>query len=90
MRVCYVVWQDATVDEAIEGGAAGANLAELHEVGFLLDENEEAIQLGMELETHIGGAGRWRLSIPKGSIKILRVVELEKAFPKRRTLKMEV
>jgi hypothetical protein len=58
---------------------------ELQEVGFLLDENDEAVVIGMELSQDPEiQPGRWRLHIPKVSIQEMRLVELDKAFSKRR------
>jgi len=62
-----------------------AALVELHEVGFLLGENDEAVVIGMEFNQDAEiQPGRWRLHIPRVSIQEMRVVELDKAFPKRR------
>jgi len=62
-----------------------ARLVELQEIGFLLDENEEAVVIGMEInEDSEVRPGRWRLHIPKVSIQEMRVVELDKAFTRRR------
>jgi hypothetical protein len=75
---------------AEEATAAGSNppqarLVELQEIGFLLDENEEAVVIGMEFHEDADvRPGRWRLHIPKVSIQDMRVVELEKAFSRRR------
>lgn len=86
MTLCYVKWKDAVSEEADHSGSpAVARLAELEEVGFLLDENEEALLIGMENdEQGIVRPGRWRLHIPKAMIVERREVELEKAFIKRR------
>jgi hypothetical protein len=62
-----------------------AKLVELHEIGFLLDENEEAVVIGMEVtDDPTVRPGRWRLHIPRVSIQEMRVVDLEKAFAKKR------
>lgn len=87
MKVAFIRWKDAVTEEA--SGAAPhptqAKLVELQEIGFLLDENEEAVVIGMELNDDTEVApGRWRLHIPRVSIQEMRVVEMEKAFPKRR------
>ena len=58
---------------------------ELHEVGFLPGESDEAVVIGMEFNQDSDiQPGRWRLHIPRVSIQEMRVVDLEKAFPKRR------
>ena len=48
MKLAYIRWKDAVAEEAGDTGtyAAEAKLAELQEVGFLLDENEEAVVIG--------------------------------------------
>jgi len=87
MKLAYIRWKDAVAEEA--GGADSENpqarLVELQEVGFLLDENEEAVVIGMELHEDAEiKPGRWRLHIPKVSIQEMRVVELDRAFTRRR------
>ena len=74
-------------EEAGEAGSQNpqAQLVELQEIGFLLDENEEAVVIGMEIHNDAEvRPGRWRLHIPKVSIQEMRVVELEKVFARRR------
>lgn len=91
MNLCLVTWMDAVADEAGNPTPAKAQLVELTEVGFLLDENEDAILIGME--SHMDEEvqlGRWRLSIPKGNIRMMRVVDSEKAFPRKTTRRLEV
>ena len=88
MKLAYIRWKDAVSEEAsapAAARAARAGLVELQEVGFLLDENDEAVVIGMEInqDTEVQ-PGRWRLHIPKVSIQEMRVVEVEKAFSKRR------
>jgi len=87
MKLAYIKWKDAVTEEA--SGAtphpAQAQLVELQEVGFLLDENDEAVVIGMELTEDVAvSPGRWRLHIPRVSIQEMRVVELDKAFARRR------
>jgi hypothetical protein len=87
MKLAYIRWKDAVAEEAADAGTKSpeARLVELHEVGFLLDENEEAVVIGMEFNQDAEiQQGRWRLHIPKVSIQEMRVVELEKAFARRR------
>jgi hypothetical protein len=86
MKLAYIRWKDAVSEEAA-GGAhpAQASLVELQEVGFLLDENDEAVVIGMEINQDADvQPGRWRLHIPKVSIQEMRVIDLEKAFARRR------
>ena len=87
MKLAYIRWKDAVAEEAGESGPhpAHAELAELQEIGFLLDENEEAVVIGMELteDTDVR-PGRWRLHIPRVSIQEMRVVELSRMFARTR------
>jgi hypothetical protein len=80
MTICYIRWKDALAVEG-DNNPAVAELAELEEVGFLLDESNDAVLIGMEAlgET----PGRWRINIPRGQIVEMREMRLEKAFPKR-------
>jgi hypothetical protein len=87
MKLAYIRWKDAVSEEAAGPGPrpALASLVELQEVGFLLDENDEAIVIGMEItQSDDVQPGRWRLHIPKVSIQEMRVIDLEKAFARRR------
>jgi len=87
MKLAYIRWKDAVAEEADDAASKNpqARLVELQEVGFLLDENEEAVVIGMELDADSEvRPGRWRLHIPKVSIQEMRVVEMEKAFTRRR------
>jgi hypothetical protein len=54
---------------------------ELQEIGFLLDETDEAVALGMELDGDGGDnmAGRWRLHVPKCNIIERKDFDLPKA-----------
>ena len=87
MKLAYIRWKDAVAEDAGDAGSKNpqAQLVELQEIGFLLDENEEAVVIGMELHNDVEvRPGRWRLHIPKVSIQEMRVVELDKAFTRRR------
>ena len=82
MRLALVTWVDAVTD-ASDGGELKAKPCLLQEVGFLVDENEEAILIAMENHEATKGVapGRFKLHIPRRNIKELRIVELNKAFP---------
>jgi len=86
MNLAYVRWKDAVAEEATDAPhAAEAKLVELQEIGFLLDENEEAVVIGMEITADPAvRPGRWRLHIPRVSIQEMRVVDVDKAFLKKR------
>ncbi|SPE41992.1 hypothetical protein SBA3_4810015 [Candidatus Sulfopaludibacter sp. SbA3] len=87
MKVAYIRWKDAVAEEASDAVARAtqAKLVELQEVGFLLDENEEAVVIGMEVTDDAEVTpGRWRLHIPRVSIQEMRVIDLDKLLPKRR------
>ena len=87
MKLAYIRWKDAVAEEAGDAGTKNpqAQLVELREIGFLLDENEEAVVIGMEFHNDADvRPGRWRLHIPKVSIQEMRVADLDKAFTRRR------
>ena len=87
MKLAYIRWKDAVAEEAADAASKNpqARLVELQEIGFLLDENEEAVVIGMEIHNDSEvRPGRWRLHIPKVSIQEMRVVDLDKAFTRRR------
>ncbi len=87
MRIAYIRWKDAVAEEAADAAArpTQAKLVELQEVGFLLDENDEAVEIGMEVtDDSEVTPGRWRLHIPRVSIQEMRVVDLDKLLPKRK------
>ncbi|MGD0497676.1 MAG: hypothetical protein ABSC23_04485 [Bryobacteraceae bacterium] len=87
MKLAYIRWKDAVAEEASDDHPhpTQAKLVELQEIGFLLDENEEAVVIGMELsdDSEIR-PGRWRLHIPRVSIQEMRTVELDKLLPRKR------
>ena len=87
MKVAYIRWKDAVAEEASDGLArpTQAKLVELQEIGFLLDENDEAVEIGMELTEDLDvKPGRWRLHIPRVSIQEMRVIDLDRLQPKRK------
>jgi hypothetical protein len=87
MKLAYIRWKDAVAEEAADGLShpSHAELVELQEIGFLLDENDEAVEIGMELSDAPGlRPGRWRLHIPRVSIVEMRVAELDKLLPPKR------
>jgi len=91
MLITYIIWRDAIVDANDYGEPPKASTARLEEVGWLLDENEESVLIGMEHHSEEEvETGRWRLSIPKVNIIQMRCVEVERAFPKRSTSKLIV
>ena len=86
-RLVYIRWRDAMTDEGGEHPPL-AELAELEELGWLLAQTEEAIQIGMELEPQLEGltgAGRWRLTIPKSGIVEMKEVDFDWAFRTKRS-----
>jgi hypothetical protein len=87
MKLAYIRWKDAVAEEAADGLShpSHAQLVELQEIGFLLDENDEAVEIGMECsDSPDVRPGRWRLHIPRVSIEEMRVVELDKLLPRKR------
>jgi hypothetical protein len=64
MKLAYIRWKDAVAEEAADAASKNpqARLVELQEIGFLLDENEEAVVIGMEINDDAEvRPGRWRL-----------------------------
>lgn len=86
MTLTWIKWWDAVSEEASEPATtAKAGLVQLEEVGFLLNETDEAVLIGMELHSDSEiTPGRWRLHIPKGAIADRRDVSIEEAFLSRR------
>ena len=87
MKVAYVRWKDAVAEEASDSlpRPSQAKLVELQEIGFLLDENDEAVEIGMEVTDDAEvRPGRWRLHIPRVSIQEMRILDLDRLLPKRR------
>lgn len=82
MKLAYVKWKDAVYSDS-DGASHQASTVELEEVGWLLDENKDAILLGLELQPEGYTKGRGRISVPRPGIVELRVVEFKTAFPKR-------
>lgn len=83
MKLAYIKWRDAIIDSEETNERPTAKLAELEEVGFLIDENEEAVLIGMEaFQTNVA-LGRPRLAIPRAVIIEMYVTELGKAFTKK-------
>lgn len=78
MKLCYIVWRDAQ-QEACEDPHRKVvpSLVELHEVGWLLAEDDDIVVIGMEMDSH-GEVepGRWRLHVPKAMIQQMKVVDL--------------
>lgn len=86
MTIVYIRWRDAVNSNATHAIASLGDLAELHEVGFLLKETEETVTIGTESEEGALEARFW-LTIPKANIVEQRRTTVEKAFPIRRPSK---
>lgn len=84
MTICYVRWRDACHDMGECAIKDLGELAELHEIGFLLAENEETVTIGIEHQDGATSARMW-LTIPRVNILEMRRSTVDKAFPKRRT-----
>lgn len=87
MKIAYIRWKDAVSEEASDAAprTTQAKLVELQEIGFLLDENEGAVEIGMEVTDDSDiTPGRWRLHIPRVSIQEMRVLDLDRLLPKRK------
>lgn len=83
MKLAYIRWRDAAHHHE-EAAVADITLAELHEVGFLVREDDEFYVLAME---HMDGSEdrcrNW-LAIPKVNVQEIRVKALDRAFPRRK------
>lgn len=82
-ELIYVVWKDAQNSNATHAISSLGDLAELHEVGFLIKETDETLVVGTESADGATEVRFW-LTIPKNSIVEQRRVSLNKAFPKPR------
>lgn len=88
MTIVYIKWRDAVNSNATHSIASLGDLAELHEVGFLLKESEETITIGTE--AHDGAVeARFWLTIPKHNIVEIRRSTLARAFPVKRAKKSQ-
>lgn len=85
MKICYLRWRDARSQEAVEPHTdVEPTLCELHEVGFLLAENDEIITIGMEIDADGDTApGRWRLHVPKVLVQEMKIVDVATLLKKR-------
>lgn len=83
MILLYIRWRDAVNSNSQHAISSLGELAELHEVGFLLAESEETITLGTESQEGATEARFW-LTIPKQNIVEIRRTTLAKAFPLKR------
>lgn len=83
MRLCYIKWRDAVMESDDASHASTAASVELEEVGWLLDENADAVLIGMEHPREGYQVGRGRLHVPRRNIVEMRVVDFGKAFPRK-------
>ncbi len=81
--IIYVKWKDAQNSNSNHAIASLGDLAELHEVGFLIKETPETIVVGTESADGATEVRFW-LTIAKNSIIEERRTTLGKAFPKPR------
>lgn len=80
MILTYIRWADACYEEADGQALRDYRLAILHEVGFLIGENENSVSLAMEHQDQSVHPGRWRVHIPKVNILERKEVDFEKVF----------
>jgi hypothetical protein len=71
--VIYIRWRDACFSSDTTNVSEAVNLVELHEVGWLLGQNDEAVTIGMEWEPGMVYT-RFYLTIPKVNIDELIVL----------------
>jgi hypothetical protein len=88
MTIVYIRWRDACHSSKEYPIKDIGALSELHEVGFLITENEEAVTIGTESEDGATEARNW-ITIPRAGIVEIRRTTVEKAFPVRRRSKKE-
>ena len=79
MTLIYIRWRDAVNSNATHAIASLGELAELHEVGFLLKESDETITIGTEAQDGATEARFW-LTIPKANVVEIRRTTLQRAF----------
>src|ERR1700722_9317320 len=83
MTLIYIRWRDAVNSNATHAISSLGDLAELHEVGFLLKESAETITIGTEAQEGALEARFW-LTIPRANIVEQRLSTLKRAFPLKR------
>lgn len=76
----YIRWHDASYCDASEEPEPAAELSDLTEVGFLIHENEKAVQIGIESSNDGTHPGRWRVTIPKINIVERKDVSFDSVF----------
>ena len=88
MIITYIHWKDASFEEAPNANTplSAEPLADLREVGWLINETEDSVSISMELEEDDSPA-RWRAHIPKVNIIERRDMEVDKAFPVKKRRK---
>jgi len=86
MILTLIRWRDALSVEAadLDHRPTTPELAELITTGFLLAEDDEAVLVGMEMQSGDVRPGRWRFNIPKSGITFRRDHEIGKDFCIRR------
>jgi hypothetical protein len=86
MTIAWIRWRDAVNSNAQHAIASLGDLAELHEIGFVLKESADTITIGTEAQEGALEARFW-LTIPKVNIVEMRRTSLARAFPKPRVKK---
>ena len=76
----FIRWHDAAYCDASEEPEPSTDLADLFEVGFLITEDDKAIQIGIESANDGTHPGRWRITIPKVNIVERKDVPFDKVF----------
>ena len=89
MIVTYIRWMDACSEEATDPNTpiSDSPLVELREVGWLINESDDAVSVGLEIESD-DAPSRFRIHIPKCNIVERRDMEVDKAFPVRKRRKI--
>lgn len=80
-KMVLITWKDAMSDYGTEEDTpAVPELATLYTVGFLLAENSEAVQVGLEVPGHHApSSGRWKINIPRTNIVSIQELVVKKS-----------
>ena len=90
LTLTYIRWQDASFCDAAESPEPSTALADLTEVGFLIKEDDKAIQIGIESDSDGTHPGRWRVTIPKINIIERKDISFNSVFGTKKIRKPRV
>ena len=91
LTLTYIRWKDACYrDATFSLEAPKAELSDLSEIGFLLDETDEAVLIGMEHSNDDSDHGRGHLNIPKINIVERKDIPFDSVFGTKKVRKPRV